>query len=67
MDLFVDTVKILRDINRFWTQIEIDIGTFEEHGEVSVDDVRTGSLMVLQMCIDARRQGLPGVEGSDDQ
>jgi hypothetical protein len=31
-DLFVDAVKILRDISDFWTQIEIDSGTFEEYG-----------------------------------
>lgn len=59
MDLFVDAVEILRCISRFWTQIEIDIGSFEEHGDVSVDDVQTGPLMILQMCIDAYAQGLP--------
>jgi len=59
MDLFVDAVAILRDISRFWTQIEIDIGSFEEHGEVSVDDVAPGSLLLLQMCIDAYAEGLP--------
>jgi hypothetical protein len=62
MDLFVDAVAILRDISRFWTQVEIDIGSFEDHGEVSVDDVTPGSLLLLQMCIDAYTEGLPSAE-----
>lgn len=58
VDLFIEAIAILRDITRFWTQMEIDIGSFDEHGRVSVDDVQAGSLMMLQMCIDAYAQGL---------
>jgi hypothetical protein len=59
-DLFIDALRILVDITRFWTQIKIDIGGFEEHGEVSVDDVTPGTILLLQMCVDAYGQGLPG-------
>ena len=62
MDLFIDAVEILRDITRFWTQYEIDIGSFEQHGDVSVDDVAAGPLILLQMCIDAYGKGLPRPE-----
>jgi hypothetical protein len=58
MQLFVDALAILRDIRRFWTQVEVDIGTFEDFGEVSVDDATPVSLMVLQLCIDAYADGL---------
>jgi hypothetical protein len=64
MNLFLDALRILKDITRFWTQIEINIGTFEEHCDVSVDDVTPGTLLLLQMCIDAYGQGLPGAEGT---
>lgn len=60
VDLFVEAVSILRSISRFWTQIEIDIGTFEDQGEVTVDDAFPASLAVLQLCIDAYLEGLPG-------
>ena len=58
MQLFSDAVEILSDLRRFWTQIEIDVGSFEEHGNVSVDDVTPGSILLLQMCIDAYVDGL---------
>jgi len=60
VDLFVEAVSILRSISRFWTQIEIDIGTFEDQGEVTVDDAFPAYLAVLQLCIDAYLEGLPG-------
>lgn len=59
LDLFVEAIEILRDITRFWTQIEIDFGSFQEHGEVAVEDVTPGSLMLLQICVDAYAGGLP--------
>ena len=67
IDLFTDAVAILRDITRFWVQYEIDIGTFAEHGTVSVDDVSPGPLILLEMCIDAYAQGLSAAEDNEDQ
>ena len=63
VDLLADALDILRDIRRFWTQWEIDIGTFEdEFGDVDVDEVQPLSLIVLAKCIDASVAGLPGAE-----
>jgi hypothetical protein len=42
--------------------MEIDFGSFEEHGDVTVDDVPPGTLLLLQMCIHAYGQGLPRPE-----
>lgn len=39
IELFGQALVVLRDIRKFWTQIEIDIGSFEGHGEVTVDEV----------------------------
>jgi hypothetical protein len=52
----------LRAIRRFWTSIEKDIGSFEDFGDVDLDEVTPLSLHVLQMCIDAYIAGLPAAE-----
>lgn len=57
-ELFMDALTVLKDLSRFWTQIEIDIGSFEEHGQVTVDDVQSLNLLLLDMCISAYRDGL---------
>jgi len=62
LELFVDALSILRDISRFWTQIEIEIGTFSEHGDISADEPVPISLYVLQLCVDAYGQGLGDIE-----
>ena len=53
IELFTDALAILKSISRFWAQVEIDIGSFEDAGAVDVDDVVPLALAVLQMCIDA--------------
>jgi hypothetical protein len=56
--LFVDALTILRDLNRFWTQVEIDIGTFDGYGDITTDDAIPLSLHILQLCVDAYGEGL---------
>jgi hypothetical protein len=58
VDLLTDAVHIMRDISRFWVQIEKDIGTFDDYGDVDVDMVQPGSLLVLDLCIQAYVGGL---------
>lgn len=57
-ELLTDAVEILRDILRFWTRIEIDLGPFEQFGDVDPDDVTPGRLLLLQLCIGAYTGGL---------
>lgn len=59
INLLTDAVHIMRDISRFWVQIEKDIGTFDKHGDINIDDVHPGTLLVLDMCIEAYVAGLP--------
>jgi len=69
VQLFADSVRVLKSISKFWTQIEIDIGTFEVHGEVTVDDVQPLSTSLLGLFIEAFADGLPGAadrEAGDD-
>jgi len=65
VDLLTDAVQIMRELSRFWVQIEIDIGTFEDHGDVDVAAVHPGSLLVLDLCIQAYVDGL-GLSPSDE-
>lgn len=65
VELFGDALRILAAIRRFWTQIEISIGTFENHADITVDDVTPGTLLLLQLCLDAYVDGLPKPQASD--
>lgn len=58
MQLFSDAVQILRDIQRYWTRVEMDLGTYEAYGEVDLDDITPGPILLLQICIDAYVEGL---------
>lgn len=62
VELFTNALTILKAIRRFWTSIEKDIGSFEEFGDVDLDEVTPLSLAVLQMCIDAYFAGLAAPE-----
>ncbi|HVU61242.1 MAG TPA: hypothetical protein VHD58_06260 [Mycobacteriales bacterium] len=59
IELLIEATATLRAIRRFWTSIEKDIGSFEDFGDVDIDEVVPLSLYVLQMCIDAYIAGLP--------
>jgi hypothetical protein len=58
MALFSDAVQILRDVLRYWSQVEIELGSFDQHGDVEADDVTPGRLLLLQTCLDAYVEGL---------
>jgi hypothetical protein len=64
VELFGDALQILAAIRRYWTEIEIGIGTFEDHPDVTAGDVAPLSLHVLQMCIDAYLAGLPSTDSA---
>lgn len=67
VDLFGDALVILRDIMRFWTQVEKDIGTFDEYGDLDLDEVTPASIAMLGMCIDAYLEGLSDTPESRDR
>lgn len=60
--LLTDALAILKAIRCFWTGIEKDVGSFDEFGDVDLDEVTPLSLAVVQMCIDAYIAGLPAHE-----
>jgi hypothetical protein len=64
--LFIEAAHVLIEIRKFWTQVEIDIGTFEAHGDVAVDDVQPLSIELLKMFIGAFADGLTGEPVPED-
>jgi len=62
VELFAEALATLKSIHRFWTGIERDIGSFDDFGDIELDEVMPLSLQVLQMCIDAHVAGLPESE-----
>lgn len=53
VSILIDALAIARDLDRFWIGIEKDSGTFDEHGNVQIDDVHSGQAMIIQICVDA--------------
>jgi hypothetical protein len=56
------TLTILRSINDFWTQIDIDTGWMDDHPGITPADVAPASFLLLDMCTDAYVDGLPKPE-----
>ncbi|MGH9194902.1 MAG: hypothetical protein ACRD1T_04085, partial [Acidimicrobiia bacterium] len=57
-DLFVDALKALRKISRFWVEVEADLGTYDDFEDLDLDDVIPASIAVLDLCIQAYGDGL---------
>ncbi|MCV7200907.1 hypothetical protein H7J71_02635 [Mycolicibacterium peregrinum] len=61
VDLLADAIAILRDLHRFWIDVELGIGSFEHVeniDEVDPDEIVPLSMMILQQCLDAYNAGL---------
>lgn len=69
VNLFVDAITTLKDLHRFWIDIELSTGGFflpdgSDVGDVDPDEVMPLSLVVLQQCMDAYLDGLAAMPGS---
>ncbi|TMS53653.1 hypothetical protein [Mycobacterium sp. DBP42] len=58
VDLLVDALNTLKDLHRFWIDIELSTGGFflpdgSDVGDVDAEEVMPLSLMILQQCLDA--------------
>lgn len=40
-------------ISRFWTQVEMDIGTFDDYENIDLDDITSASIALLRHCVEA--------------
>lgn len=58
IELLVDAIAILKDLHRFWIDVELSAGGFflpdgSDVGDVDTEEVMPLSLTVLQQCLDA--------------
>lgn len=65
--LFVDAITTLKDLHRFWIDIELSTGGFflpdgSDVGDVDPDEVMPLSLVVLQQCMYAYLDGLASAQ-----
>ncbi|MGB3321230.1 MAG: hypothetical protein WBB05_01320 [Mycolicibacterium fortuitum] len=74
VDLLVDALNTLKDLHRFWIDIELSTGGFflpdgSDVGDVDAEEVMPLSLMILQQCLDAyfegTTSGTPQAEGQE--
>lgn len=62
VNLLSDALTILASVRRFWTSVEKDVGSFDDFGNLELEEVTPLSLFVLEMCLDAYVAGLPAPE-----
>lgn len=58
VELLVDALTTLKDLHRFWINVELSTGGFflpngSDVGDVDAEEVMPLSLIVLQQCLDA--------------
>lgn len=61
-DLFIEALKTLRDLSRFWTEVEAAIGTFEDYPDLDLDEVTNVRILLLDLCISAYGDGLTATQ-----
>lgn len=73
VDLLADAIATLKDLHRFWINVELSTGGFfrpdgSDVGDVDADEVTPLSMMVLQQCLDAYLEGIaPAIPRQDGQ
>jgi hypothetical protein len=65
VELLVDAIATLKDLQRFWIDVELSTGGFflpdgSDVGDVDAEEVMPLSLIVLQQCLDAYLEGVGG-------
>ena len=58
VDLFLEALAILQALDRFWIQVEADMGSFDSFSGLNVDEEQSMRIVTLDMFIDAYREGL---------
>lgn len=61
-DLFIEALKTLKTLSRFWTEVEAGYGTFEDFLDLDLNDVINGRIMLMDLCITAFGDGLTDAE-----
>ncbi|GAA1210816.1 hypothetical protein F6W70_09665 [Microbacterium maritypicum] len=51
--ILTDALQIAAAIDGFWKGVEKDLGSFDGHGDVDIEQVHSGRALLLQLCVDA--------------
>ncbi|WP_017933097.1 hypothetical protein [Nocardioides sp. Iso805N] len=57
-ELFVEALKTLKSLSRFWTEVEAGYGTFDEYPDLDLDEVTNGRILLIDLAISAFTDGL---------
>ena len=57
-DLFIEALKTLKALSRFWTEVEAGYGTFEDFPDLDLEAVKNGRMVLIELCISAYGDGL---------
>jgi hypothetical protein len=61
-DLFVEALKTLKALSRFWTEVEAGYGTFEDYPDLDLDEVTNGRILLIDLAISAFAEGLTNAD-----
>lgn len=61
-DLFIEALKTLKALSRFWTEVEAGYGTFEDFPDLDLDEVKNGRMILIELCISAYGHGLTNAD-----
>lgn len=61
-DLFIEALKTLKALSRFWTEVEAGYGTFEDFPDLDLEAVTNDRMMLIELCISAYGDGLTDVD-----
>ncbi|MEP7194325.1 MAG: hypothetical protein ABI903_15860 [Actinomycetota bacterium] len=61
-DLFVQALKTLMTLSRFWTEVEAGYGTFEDYPDLELDEVTNGRILLIDLAISAFAEGLTNAD-----
>lgn len=62
VDLLVQALKTLTSLSQFWTRVEAGLGTFADHPDVDLNDVKGGRMLLIELCISAYTDSLTSTD-----
>jgi len=58
VELLLEAVSIFKSLDHFWLEVEVEIGMLDKFGDVSVEEIDSGTSLALTLCLQAYLEGL---------
>ena len=58
VELLLEAVSIFKSLDHFWLEVEVEIGMLDKFGDVSVEEIDSGTSLALTLCLQAYHEGL---------